>query len=132
MYKYSLTRHTSYASMAPHSTNTGQTAMLTLDQRKALAKAPKHYRKRIMDLLNAARYSLKCQYTRTARNLIVEARKLMQQAIDSTLPVRLKFHSKVLRVIKHNEGYLVQLSNGAEVVGRNVRQCEQRIKEALA
>lgn len=118
--------------MAAHSTDTGQTAMLTVEQRDTLANAPKHYRKRILDLLNAARLSLKCKYTKTARNLIAEARALMQQAIDKAIPLRLKFHSKVLRVLKHNDWYIVQLTNGQEVIGRNVRQCELAMKERIA
>lgn len=117
--------------MAPHPTDKGQTAMLTVEQRNTLSRAPKHYKARIMDLLKAARYSLKCKYVKTARRLIDEARALMQQAIDNTLPVRLKFHSKVLRVIKHNDWYIVQLTNGKEAIGRNVRQCELAMKERL-
>lgn len=116
--------------MAPHSTDTEQHTMLTLDQRAKLANAPKHYRKRIMDLLNAARLSLQCKYTKTARNLIAEARALMQQAIDTTLPIRLKFNSKVLCVFTTKHGYELWLANGRIVRGCNVHQCEAAIKGA--
>ena len=101
-------------------------------QRAQLAKAPKHYRKRIIDLLNAARLSLKCKYVKTARNLIAQACELMQQAIDKSLPVRLKFHSKVLRVERSNGVLFVDLANGSIVTGANVRQCEAKIKLSLA
>ena len=101
-------------------------------QRAQLAKAPKHYRKRIIDLLNAAKLSLKCKYVKTARNLIKEARALMQQALDATLPIRLKFHSKVLRVERSNGVLFVDLANGSIVTGANVRQCEAKIKLSLA
>lgn len=102
------------------------------EQRATLAKAPKHYRKRIIEILDSAKLCLSNGLVRTAKNLLGAARKIMQDAINDTLPVRLKFNSKVLRVLNYKGWYVVQLINGAEVIGRNVRQCEAMMKERLA
>lgn len=98
----------------------------------ALAQAPKHYRSRIISLLNDCRYLLAAGLSGEARYALDKANELINAALDARIPKRLKFNSKVLRVELAYGLYYIHLINGCTVPARTVRNAESRIREALA